>query len=148
MDLQELSDRQEIVDLITRYTRAIDTRSYDALFALFTEDSLLDYSAVGGPVDAPVVVVPWIEAGLAGFDRFQHLVAQVAIEFGDDTALNGLGDTARACAYFTNPMVSTKADGSESLWEMGGYYHHDLVRTPRGWRSRRLVEELVWQRGF
>jgi hypothetical protein len=26
----------------------------------------------------------------------------------------------------------------------GGYYHHDLVRTPEGWKSARLVEENVW----
>jgi len=28
--------------------------------------------------------------------------------------------------------------------QCGGYYHHDLVRTPDGWRSRRLVEENRW----
>lgn len=144
MDLQELSDRHEIVDLITSYTRAVDTRSYDDLFALFTDDAVLDYSTVGGPVDVAAVVVPWIEAGLAGFDRFQHLIAQVAIDLGGDTG----GDTAQACAYFTNPMVSISADGAERLWEMGGYYHHDLVRTAGGWRSRGLVEEMVWHRGF
>jgi hypothetical protein len=26
----------------------------------------------------------------------------------------------------------------------GGYYHHDVVRTPEGWKSQRLVEENVW----
>lgn len=26
----------------------------------------------------------------------------------------------------------------------GGYYHHELVRTPDGWRSRSLLEENVW----
>jgi len=26
----------------------------------------------------------------------------------------------------------------------GGYYHHELVRTPDGWRSRHLREENVW----
>ena len=31
--------------------------------------------------------------------------------------------------------------------EFGGIYHHDLVRTPDGWRSRRLFEELVWKAG-
>ena len=37
MGLQELSDRQEIVDLITRYTRAVDTRSWDDLDRVFTD---------------------------------------------------------------------------------------------------------------
>jgi hypothetical protein len=44
-------------------------------------------------------------------------------------------------------MVLEQTDGPELLWEFGGYYHHRLVRTPDGWRSRELVEELVWKRG-
>ena len=139
MDLQELSDRQEITDLITRYTRAVDTRSFGDLSHVFTDDAVLDYSSVGGPKDTLDVVVPWIEKGLAGFDRFQHLLGQVSIVLE--------GDTATATAYFTNPMVSINPDGEESLWEVGGYYHHDLVRTPLGWRSRGIVDDLVWTRG-
>ena len=139
MDLQELSDRQEIVDLITRYTRALDTSTFDSLVALFTEDAVLDYSSLGGPKDVPTVAVPWVAAGLEGFDRVQHIIGQVSIELD--------GDLARATAYFTNPMVSINADGSEKLFEVGGYYHHDLIRTPLGWRSRAMVDELVWHRG-
>jgi hypothetical protein len=30
--------------------------------------------------------------------------------------------------------------------DVGGYYVHQLVRTPDGWRSRELVEELAWER--
>ena len=140
MDLHELSDRQEIVDVITRYTRAIDTRSWDDLDAVFTEDAVLDYSAVGGPAVALDVAKPWVEKGLSGFLRYQHVIGQVSIELD--------GDTARATAYFTNPMIAPTRDGGESLVEVGGYYHHDLVRTPDGWRSRRMVDELIWQRGF
>lgn len=88
----------------------------------------------------PAEVVPWIERGMAGFDRFQHVVGQVSIELA--------GDTARATAYFINPMVSVAPDGTERLWEVGGYYHHDLVRTALGWRSRGIVDDMVWHRGF
>ena len=51
-------------------------------------------------------------------------------------------------AYFSNPMIFTQQDGSELLWEFGGIYHHRMVRTPDGWRSRELLEELVWKRGI
>ena len=140
MDLQELADRQEIVDVITRYTRAIDTRSWDDLDSVFTEDAILDYSSVGGPVDELSVTKPWVADGLGGFERYQHVIGQVATELE--------GDTARATAYFTNPMVAKNPDGSENLVEVGGYYHHDLVRTSSGWRSRRMVDDNVWMRGF
>ena len=140
MELQELADRQEIVDVITRYTRAIDTRSWDDLDAVFTDDAILDYSAVGGPADVLAVAKPWVAQGLSGFLRYQHVIGQVAIELE--------GDTARATAYFTNPMVAPTPDGGESIVEVGGYYHHELVRTPDGWRSQRMVDDNVWMRGF
>jgi len=140
MDLQELSDRQEIVDLITRYTRAVDTRSWDDLDAVFTEDAVLDYSPVGGPADVPAAVKPWIAKGLAGFDRYQHVIGQVSIELA--------GDEARATAYFTNPMVAVDPEGREKLWEVGGYYRHELRRTAEGWRSARMLDDVVWTRGF
>ena len=141
MDVQELSDRQEIVDLITRYARAVDTRSWAELDDVFTDDAVLDYSPVGGPVGPPAEVVPWIEKGLAGFDRYQHVIGQVSIHFDD-------GATARATAYFTNPMVSVASDGVETLWEVGGYYHHELVRTGDGWRSRGIRDDVVWTQGL
>jgi len=137
MDLQELSDRQEITDVITAYTRAVDTASWDDLDAVFTDDAVLDYSAAGGPVTSLAEAKPFIQ-NLLGFDRWQHLIGQVAIQLD--------GDTARATAYFFNPMVSKGPDGTERLWEVGGYYHHDLVRTPTGWRSARMVDDIIWSR--
>lgn len=148
MDLQELSDRLEVTDVITRYTRAVDTRRYaDLQVDVFTPDAVLDYSAVGGPVGPPAEVVPWVEKGLRGFARYQHLVGQVSIAFAAPGP-TGRPDEAEVTAYFTNPMVSVAPDGSETLWEVGGYYHHTMVRTADGWRSRRLVDENVWMRGF
>ena len=132
MDLQELSDRQEIVDLITAYTRAIDTARWDDLDAVFTADAVLDYASAGGPVGSLAEAKPFI-ANLAGFDRWQHVIGQVAIELS--------GDTATATAYFINPMVA-----GDKLWEVGGYYHHQLRRTPDGWRSARMADELIWSR--
>ncbi|WP_067440322.1 nuclear transport factor 2 family protein [Nocardioides jensenii] len=146
MDLQELSDRQEITDLLTRYTRAVDTRSYDDLAAVFTADAVLDYRASGGPIGTPAEVVPWIEQGLAGFQRTQHILGQLAITF--DGPVHDQPDRAHVTAYFTNPMVVINPDGSEGLWEVGGYYHHDLVRLPDGWRSTKIVDDVQWTRGF
>jgi hypothetical protein len=51
------------------------------------------------------------------------------------------GDTARVRAMFYNPM---QLPGMTEMSYCGGYYHHELVRTPGGWRSRHLREENVW----
>ena len=128
-----------MIDVITRYTRAVDTRSWDDLDRVFTADGVLDYSSVEGPVGPLAEVKPWIAQGLAGFDRYQHIIGQVAIEFSDP-------GHASATAYFTNPMVGVAPDGTETVWEVGGYYHHQLVHTADGWRSAHMVDELVWSR--
>ena len=46
--LQELSDRLEIDDLLSRYTFAIDERDFDALDDVFTPDATIDYTTSGG----------------------------------------------------------------------------------------------------
>ena len=48
MDLQEISDRLEIADVLTRYTRAIDTGDWDKLDTVFTPDAEIDYTESGG----------------------------------------------------------------------------------------------------
>jgi len=85
-------------------------------------------------------VKAWLAEMLPIFPRRMHLLGQVEIAWQGD-------DGARVAAYFDNPMVMATPDG-EVIVEIGGIYHHELVRTPDGWRSRRLLEELVWKRGL
>ena len=66
--------------------------------------------------------------------------AQVAISLD--------GDEAIATAYFHNPMPMDDGQGGTKVVEFGGLYHHTLVRTADGWRSRKLHEEIVWKRGL
>ncbi|MEE1565131.1 MAG: nuclear transport factor 2 family protein, partial [Acidimicrobiales bacterium] len=61
-----------------------------------------------------------------------HLVANVEVRID--------GDTATVSAMFNNPMRLPDGDA----WFTGGWYHHDLVRTGDGWRSRNLREETAW----
>ena len=42
--LQDLSDRQEIQELLAAYSYAIDFRDWDALDDVFTEDATIDYT--------------------------------------------------------------------------------------------------------
>ena len=62
-----------------------------------------------------------------------HYITNIESEIDDDTA--------RVRAMFYNPM---QLPGMSDLSYCGGYYHHELVRTPDGWRSRNLREENVW----
>ncbi len=137
---QQLSDRVEIADLLTRYTRAIDQGSWDDLDAVFTPDAHIDYSATGGIVGGFAEVKEWLAATLPMFARRQHLLGQTEVRLAESSAT--------VTAYFINPLVLVQEDGGEQIWDFGGYYHHHLVRTDLGWRSRELVEELAWKRGI
>ena len=141
MDLQEISDRLEIEAAVVRYTRAIDTGQWDDLDTVFTSDAEIDYTESGGIADGYPTVKAWLAEVLpAFFPRRMHSLAQV------DVALDG--DEARCTAYFHNPMPMDDGRGGTKVVELGGLYHHAFVRTPDGWRSRRLREEIVWKRGL
>ena len=137
MDLAQVADRIAITDVLTAYTRAVDTADWGALNAVFTEDAVIDYSSAGGPIGTLVEVTEFIKS-MEGFERWQHVIGQIAVTLD--------GDRAQATAYFINPMVAKSSDGTEVILEVGGYYHHDLVRTPEGWRSEKMIDELIWSR--
>ncbi len=147
MDLQELGDRADIEATLVRYTRAIDTGDWDRLDTVFTPDAEIDYTSTGGITGRFAEVKPWLAEMLPMFPRRMHTLGQVDITFGDDSSGQPAG-TATVAAYFHNPMGMPQEDGPDHLVEFGGIYHHEFVRTPDGWRSRRLVEQLVWKRGM
>jgi hypothetical protein len=139
VDLQTISDRLEITDVLVRYTRAIDTGDWDKLDTVFTPDAAINYVESGG-IDATYAEVkPWLAEVLPAFFPLRmHTLGQL------DIAIDG--DQATVDAYFHNPMPTTTPEGAEKVVEFGGIYHHTLIRTPDGWRSRKLHEEIVWKR--
>ena len=139
MELQEIGDRLEIAAVLTSYTRAIDAGDWDRLDAVFTADAQIDYTESGGIAAAYPEVKAWLAEMLPIFPRRQHVLGQSDIALGEPDTI--------VTTYFTNPMLLPQPDGTEALWEFGGLYHHTFVRTPDGWRSRRLVEEIIWKRG-
>ncbi|MCD4533374.1 nuclear transport factor 2 family protein [Nocardioides sp. cx-169] len=141
MDLQTLCDRAEISDVLTRYTRAIDTGDWDRLDTVFTPGAQIDYTQSGGIAGAYPEVKAWLAEVLpAFFPQRMHTLGQLDIRID--------GDAAACVAYFHNPMPMSDGAGGERIVELGGIYHHALVRTPGGWRSERLREEVVWKRGL
>lgn len=134
----QVADRIEITDLLTAYTRAIDTGVWDGLDYVFTPDAVIDYTSAGGIKGSFPEVKVWLMGALTRFVRRQHVLGQLDVNLD--------GDTACVTAYFVNPMITRADDGSERLFCCGGYYHHELIRTVDGWRSRRLAEETVWTR--
>lgn len=138
-DLQELSDRLEINDLITDYSYAIDTRSWDDLDVLFTPDATIDYTAVGGESGDLPTIKAWLAKTLEMFSGFQHLVATSKVSIDGDAA------TARTLCH--NPMIMT-SNGKESVMFVGIWYHDTFVRTADGWRISSRREEKGYMHGL
>ncbi len=130
MDLQTLSDRAEITDLLTNYARAIDRRDWDLFRSLFTADARIDYTRVDGIAGNVEETADFVAQAMTVFEATQHQISNIDIEID--------GDEAQATAMLHNPL---KLPG-HPVWVAGGWYHHKLVRTPQGWRSRSA--DLHW----
>lgn len=132
MDLQELSDRAEITDLLVRYTRAVDQQLWNELDQIFTPDAHIDYSAFGGSTGDLAATKKFLSEAMTLFTKTQHMLGVPAITLD--------GDRATAVTPCHNPMLLGEGEDSKvmvcSLW-----YHHELVRTEHGWRIARLNEE-------
>lgn len=140
MDLQDLSDRIEIADLLTRYADAVDRRDWDRYRSVFTPDARIDYTSVGGVAGSVDEVCNWLAEALVMFESTQHMISNIEVELD--------GDTAAVTAMVINPMKLPDGTVHGTVWTTGGWYHHKLVRTPDGWRSRHLREEASWFQGL
>jgi hypothetical protein len=139
-------DHQEIAALLYRYARAVDTKDWDLYRSVFTDDAHIDYSSAGAVVGSRDEVVDWFAANFGVIPWSMHYITNIEVleGFGGQERSDpgdGLGNRATVRAMFYNPM---QLPGAEGMSACGGYYHHELVRTPDGWRSRSLREENIW----
>ena len=135
MDLQEISDRLEIQDLLARYSNAIDTMEWDELDPLFTEDAEIDYTSMGGIRGTLAEQKEFLAANLPTiFKRgFQHMTATSMFDID--------GDTARVRTICFNPMV---LEDQKHVMFCGLWYRDTLVRQDGTWRIKERVEDRGW----
>ena len=131
--MSEVEDQLEIRALLARYARGVDTKDWETYRSVFTEDAHIDYSSAGAIVGGRDEVIDWFAANFGVIPWSMHYITNVEAEVD--------GDTATVRAMFYNPMQLPGVDGQSAC---GGYYHHELVRTGDGWRSRSLREENIW----
>jgi len=84
--LEELYDRLEIDELLTRYATAIDTKNFDLLDQVFTPDAHLDYTTAGGIAGDFPTVKAWLAEVLPHFPQYQHVVGNRNVTLDGDTA--------------------------------------------------------------
>ncbi|MFE4591970.1 nuclear transport factor 2 family protein [Streptomyces laurentii] len=135
--LQTLTDRAEITDLMDRYLRSLDDGVLDEEWAraFHTEDVTAEMPI--GTVHGRDAVLAHVRRGMALFDRTVHLGTNAIIEVDGDRA------TARGAQLSTHVL----ADGSENVFVSAGHTEADLVRTPDGWRIAATALRVVWTQG-
>jgi len=137
MSVQEISDRLEIQELIARYSVALDSRDYDALDELFTDDAVLDYTATGAIRGSLAEMKAFIAEAFTMFEGTQHLTTSTTLRFSDD------GNTAHGKSACHNPMVFG-GDLKPRMMIVGLWYVDTFVRTPDGWRFQERVEQQLY----
>jgi 3-phenylpropionate/cinnamic acid dioxygenase small subunit len=133
LSLEEISDRIEIQDLLTRYALAIDTKDWSLLDTCFAPGAELDYTSTGGEKGAYPEIRRWLAKALAPFAVTAHHIGNVSIELD--------GDRAHARTYLWNPMGFQQADGALHWFTVSAHYVDELVRTSDGWRIQKRVQE-------
>lgn len=127
----QLSDRQDICDVLHAYCRAVDDNRPDDVVALFTDDCTYDYGGDLGTFSTKEFAYKFFRSGTDKiYKRSAHYLSNIEIAFtGPDTA-TGIS-YVNAWHEFHDDLVDA--------W-LYGRYVDAYTRTGDGWRicSRRV----------
>jgi hypothetical protein len=137
-ELQIGADRVAIQDLMARYAYAVDAKRWELLNEVFQTGAEIDFVANGGIKGTWPTLGDWLSKAMSGFTACQHYLSNFATDVQ--------GDRAASRFYVFTQMITVK-DGSDQIVSDGGYYQAEFVRTPSGWRVRRLSGGIVWWSG-
>ncbi len=131
---QQLSDHQDIRDVLHAYCRAIDDNRPDDVVTLFTPDCHYDYGGDLGSFDTPEYAYKFFRSGTDKiYKRSAHYLSNVEIAFTAD-------DEAESISYL-NAWHEFHEDIPDA-WIFGRYVDR-FRRTPDGWRiAARRVDTM------
>lgn len=137
VDLNTLIDRQEIVDLLVKYTMAVDTKNWALLEQCFTPDAVADYGEDFGYYEG----YPAIETVLKSFhllDVSQHMLGNYVVEIN--------GNSAKTICYVHAQHYIAGAEGGDTF-TVGGTCRDEMIRTDDGWRITKRTFTMTWAEG-
>lgn len=123
-----LEERFALQDLVTEYCLAVDKLTdVDALLDLFTDDAVLDFSAIGLPLmEGKPTFKAFYDSVFADMTHHQHYIGNFKIESYD-------GDTGVVFAYAHG--LGRSSDGNTV--DVHVRYRMTCVRTANGWKIAR-----------
>ena len=137
LSMQQISDRIEIQDVLTRYCYAVDDRDWNSYRQLFTADAVIDDTVTGGIKSGVEEHIAYLERALSKVLMSQHAISTVLVELN--------GNEAGVRAHCSCPIVFDMGQDDRQVMFQGLWYRETLVRTDTGWKIRRLLEEGYWK---
>ena len=134
-------DFTEITRRRYEYAQGIDTRDFELLRSIFTDEITMDFYDYSGLPAITISADDWVEtvsALMNGLDSTQHVMTNPIVDID--------GDTATCRMYMKAEHFLLNSQGSPD-YSIGGYYIDQLVRLEDRWTIKAVTLKLLWQRG-
>ena len=129
-----LVDRAEITDLLVAIGRRADSREFDRLAELFTDDGYIVLPFGDGHLPASGIG-DMCRRIFTGYARTHHLLGNFAIEIDNDTAVSH---------HYVLATHVPDPDNPSAHADIGGWYDMAQRRTENGWRLHTLDLKFIY----
>jgi len=108
---EQISDRLEIGDVLTRYCYAVDDREWEVYRKLFTADAVIDDRVTGGLESGVEEHIDYLKRALSKVLLSQHAISTVLVDLN--------GNSANARAHCSCPMVVDLGEAKRQVFFQG-----------------------------
>ena len=136
--LQQLIERQEIVDLLLRYASSIDAKDYVTLRSLFTEDIHAQYGE-DVIVDGGDALLRWIDDMTKTATWQHHLLTVYHVDFVSETE-------AKTLTYHTSHQ--TTSDAPDRCRKIVARYYDTVRKVDGRWLIADKYMQVGWTQEF
>jgi hypothetical protein len=137
----EFDDYNAIVRRRFEYALGIDTRDWELLRSIFTDEIEMDFSSYSGQPGAKLRADDWINGCkvlFTGLDATQHVMTNPIVDVD--------GDRAQLRMYMKAEHFLQNDSGSDDF-ALGGYYQDRLIKTDGEWKIEAVTLTILWNRG-
>lgn len=138
-DLQDVSDRIEITDLVYRLGAYLDEGRFDDIRDLVVEDATV--RTPGGQATGREALIAQAHHNHPSDQRFQHLTTNILVDLDGDQAKV----RTNLVVHITKPdETPSDVPAPSPVCSIGEVYSFELVRAADGWRFSQIQTVPLW----